>query len=196
LIINGLKKLIMRVYTRTGDNGETSLSSGTRVQKDHPRLEAYGTVDELNSHLGLIQATIPDIDEKTRLRKIQNRVFVVSSNLAVDNQDLLSKLPHIHQDDITDLEQAMDMLLDQITPLTNFILPAGHPSVASCHIARTVCRRAERRMVALSHDVGVEPILIRYINRLSDYLFVLARKTAFDLGVEEIIWTSDFRKNE
>ncbi|MCX6227529.1 MAG: cob(I)yrinic acid a,c-diamide adenosyltransferase, partial [Bacteroidia bacterium] len=157
----------MRVYTRTGDNGETSLSSGTRVQKDHPRLEAYGTVDELNSHLGLIQATITDIGEKTRLTKIQNRVFVVSSNLAVDNQDLLSKLPHLYQDDITDLEQAMDMLLDQITPLTNFILPAGHPSVASCHIARTVCRRAERQMVALSREAAVEPILIRYINRVS-----------------------------
>lgn len=184
----------MRVYTRTGDKGETSLASGTRVQKDHPRLEALGTVDELNSHLGLIQSTIPDAGEKIRLTGIQNRVFVVSSNLAVDNKELLKKLPCILEEDITDLEKAMDMLLDQMPPLTNFILPAGHPSVASCHIARTVCRRAERRMVTLSLDAAVEPILIKYINRLSDYLFVLARKTAFDLGVGEIIWASDFRR--
>ncbi|MFA5817064.1 MAG: cob(I)yrinic acid a,c-diamide adenosyltransferase [Bacteroidales bacterium] len=186
----------MRVYTRTGDKGETSLAGGTRVLKDHPRLEAYGTVDELNSHLGLIQSTIPDSGEKIRLTRIQNRVFVVSSNLAMDNEELLKKLPRILEEDISDLEKAMDMLLDQIPPLTNFILPAGHPSIASCHIARTVCRRAERRMVTLSRDAAVEPILIRYINRLSDYLFVLARKTAYDLGVGEIIWTSDFRSRE
>ncbi|TSA39102.1 MAG: cob(I)yrinic acid a,c-diamide adenosyltransferase [Porphyromonadaceae bacterium] len=184
----------MRVYTRTGDKGETSLAGGTRVLKDHPRLEAYGTVDELNSHLGLIQATILDSGERTRLTRIQNRVFVVSSNLAADNPELLKNLPLILEEDITDLEMAMDMLLDQIPPLTNFILPAGHPSIASCHIARTVCRRAERRMVTLSREASVDPILIRYINRLSDYLFVLARKTAYDLGVGEIIWTSDFKR--
>lgn len=186
----------MRVYTRTGDKGETSLSGGTRVQKDHPRLEAYGTVDELNSYLGLLQAIIPDMVEKVRLTGIQNRVFLVSSNLAVDNKELLNKLPNILEDDVTDLEKTMDILLDQIPELKNFILPAGHPAVASCHIARTICRRAERRMVTLSREAVIDPILVRYINRLSDYLFVLARKTAFDLGVGEVIWTSDFRKTD
>lgn len=186
----------MRVYTRTGDKGETSLSGGARVQKDHTRLEAYGTVDELNSHLGLIQAAITDPGEKSRLTRIQNRVFVVTSNLAADSAELLNKLPHILEEDITELEKAMDSLLDQIPPLTNFILPAGHSTVASCHIARTVCRRAERRMVTLGREALVDPILIRYINRLSDYLFVLARKSAYDLGVGEVIWTSDFRSVE
>jgi cob(I)alamin adenosyltransferase len=186
----------MRVYTRTGDKGETSLASGTRVQKDHIRLEAYGTIDELNSHLGLIQSSIPDHNEKIRLTGIQKRVFVVSSNLALDNEELLKKLPGILDEDIADLEKAMDNLLDQIPPLANFILPAGHQSVACCHIARTVCRRAERRMVTLAGTCFVEPILVRYINRLSDYLFVLARKTAYDLGVGEVIWTSDFRNRE
>jgi cob(I)alamin adenosyltransferase len=186
----------MRVYTRTGDKGETSLAGGTRVSKDHVRLEAYGTIDELNSYLGLLQATVPDPGEKTRLTGIQRRVFVVSSHLAVDNTDALMKLPGILEEDITDLEKAMDMLLDQIPALNNFILPAGHATVANCHIARTVCRRAERRMITLSREVAVEPILIRYINRLSDYLFVLARKTAFDLGAAEVIWTSDFRSHE
>ena len=186
----------MRVYTRTGDKGETSLSGGTRVQKDHPRLEAYGTVDELNSHLGLVQSIIPDPTEKIRLTGIQNRVFVVTSNLAVDKEELLQKLPHIQEDDITDLEKAMDFLLDQIPELTNFILPAGHPAVAYCHIARTVCRRAERRMITLSRENTIDPMLIKYINRLSDYLFVLARKTAYDLGVGEVIWTKDFREKE
>ena len=186
----------MRVYTRTGDLGETSLSGGTRVQKDHPRLEAYGTLDELNSHLGLVQSVIPDTKEKELLTRIQNRVFTVTSNLAVDNPELLKKLPGILEDDITDLEKAMDNLLDQIPPLTNFILPAGHSSVAICHIARTVCRRAERRMVSLSRESTLDPLLVKYINRLSDYLFVLARKTAYDLKVGEVIWTSDFRSRE
>jgi cob(I)alamin adenosyltransferase len=186
----------MRVYTRTGDKGETSLSGGTRVQKDHPRLDAYGTIDELNSHLGLIQSVIIDVGEKARLTQIQNRVFVVSSNLAVDNVELLQKLPHILEEDIVNLEKAMDLMLDQIPPLNNFILPAGNPAVASCHIARTVCRRAERCMVGLSRIADIDPILIRYINRLSDYLFVLARKTSYDFGSDEVIWTSDFRNSE
>ena len=186
----------MRVYTRTGDQGETSLAGGKRVQKDHTRLEAYGSVDELNSHLGLIQSTIPDSVERKRITGIQNRVFVVSSNLAVDNEELLKKLPRILEEDIADLEMAMDKMLNEIPPLTNFILPAGHPIIAYCHIARTVCRRAERRMITLSRESAIEPILIRYVNRLSDYLFVLARKTAYDLGVGEVIWTSDFRTRE
>jgi cob(I)alamin adenosyltransferase len=134
--------------------------------------------------------------EQSRLTAIQNRVFVVSSNLAADSEALLKKLPQILEEDITDLEKAMDMMLDRIPGLTHFILPAGNAAVASCHIARTVCRRAERRMVALSAQAPVDPVLIRFINRLSDYLFVLARKTCYDLGSEEVIWSADFRKSE
>ncbi len=186
----------MRVYTRTGDKGETSLASGTRIRKDHPRLEAYGTVDELNAHLGVIQSGIPDPLEKHRLTAIQNRVFIVSSTLAVDDPRFLEKLPKILEEDITDLEQAMDRMLDLMPPLKNFILPAGHMLVAQCHVARTVCRRAERMMITVGNEIDVEPFLIRYINRLSDYLFVLARKCSYDLGAGETIWTSDFRERE
>jgi cob(I)alamin adenosyltransferase len=186
----------MRVYTRTGDKGETSLASGTRIPKDHPRLEAYGTIDELNAHLGIIQSDVPDPLEKKRLTAIQNRVFVVSSNLAVDDPIFLERLPKILEEDVTDLEHAMDRMLDLMPPLKNFILPAGHALVAQCHVARTVCRRAERMMIKVGHEVEVDPLLIRYVNRLSDYLFVLARKTSYDLGVGETLWISDFRKLE
>ncbi|MFA6351285.1 MAG: cob(I)yrinic acid a,c-diamide adenosyltransferase [Bacteroidales bacterium] len=186
----------MRVYTKTGDRGQTSLASGTRVRKDHPRLEAYGTIDELNSFLGLVESIIIDESEKSRIRAIQNRVFVISSTLAIDDPQFLPNLPIILEDDVLDLERAMDQMLDQISPLQNFIIPGGSPAIAYCHIARTVCRRAERLMIHLSDEVEIEPIQIKYVNRLSDYLFVLARKTAHDSGVEEIIWTAGFRDME
>jgi len=186
----------MRVYTRTGDKGETSLASGTRISKDHPRLEAYGTIDELNAHLGVIQADFPDPLEKERLIGIQNRIFVVSSTLAVDDPVFLERLPKILDEDITDLEKAMDRMLDLMPPLKNFILPAGHVLVAQCHVARTVCRRAERLMIRVSREVEVDSMLIKYVNRLSDYLFVLARKASYDLNAGEIIWTADFRNIE
>jgi cob(I)alamin adenosyltransferase len=186
----------MRVYTRTGDKGETSLASGARVRKDHPRLEAYGTIDELNSHIGIIQAQIPDLLEKERLAGIQKRVFIVSSTLAVDDPATLQQLPKIIEEDVSDLESAMDRMLDLMPPLKNFILPSGHILVAQCHVTRTVCRRAERAMIRLTRETELDPNLIRYINRLSDYLFVLARKAAFDLGVGETIWKPDFRDSE
>jgi cob(I)alamin adenosyltransferase len=186
----------MRVYTRTGDKGETSLASGTRISKDHPRLEAYGTIDELNAHLGIIQADFPDPVEKERLTAIQNRIFVVSSTLAVDDPVFLERLPKILEEDILDLEKAMDIMLDQMPPLRNFILPAGHVLVAQCHVARTVCRRAERLMIRVSREVDVDSMLIKYVNRLSDYLFVLARKASYDMKVGETIWTPDFRMIE
>ena len=186
----------MRVYTKTGDSGETSLASGSRVKKDHPRLEAYGTIDELNSFLGLVESSQVDEAEKLRIRAIQNRVFVISSTLAVDDPVFLEQLPTILEEDIVDLEKAMDRMLDQIPPLRNFILPGGNAAVSYCHVARTVCRRAERLMVGLPADVQVDPLLIKYINRLSDYLFVLARKTAYDTGVGEVIWTPGFREEE
>jgi cob(I)alamin adenosyltransferase len=186
----------MKIYTRTGDTGETSLASGKRVGKDHPRLEAYGTIDELNAHLGVIQSQIPDLLEKERLTGIQNRVFLVSSLIAVDDPSTLKKLPGIVEDDITDLEKAMDRMLDLMPPVKNFILPSGHMLVGQCHVARTVCRRAERLIIHFAGEIELNPILIRYINRLSDYLFVLARKVAFDLGVGETIWKPDFRDSE
>ena len=184
----------MRVYTRTGDKGETSLASGTRVPKYHPRLEAYGTADELNSYIGLIRTEIPDKTAREMLVKIQNRVFSVSSMLAVDNPELSSQLPGIKDHDIAELEKDMDRMLDILPTLKNFILPGGHPLVAQCHIARTVCRRLERLMVKLAEEFPVEENLVIYVNRLSDYLFVLARKTAADLDIDDIIWTSDYEQ--
>jgi cob(I)alamin adenosyltransferase len=186
----------MKIYTKTGDLGETSLSGGTRVPKSDPRLEAYGTVDELNSFLGLVRSAVTDPVERDRLIRIQNRVFVVSSNLATDNPDRLRQLPFLKDEDISDLEAAMDRMSERIPELTHFILPAGNEAVAWCHVARTVCRRAERRMVALAETAPVEPRLIRFINRLSDYLFILARSTAWESGCGETHWTGDFRDHE
>lgn len=186
----------VRVYTKTGDSGETSLASGRRVRKDHPRLEAYGTVDELNAFLGLVQSGLQDSDEKKRIGRIQNRIFVITSNLAVDDQAIAEKLPKITEDDIKELEDAMDVILDGLPPLRNFVLPGGNFQVAVCHIARTVCRRAERIMIRLTKEIDIDPLAIKYINRLSDYLFVLARKSAYDAGVGEILWTTRFRETE
>jgi cob(I)alamin adenosyltransferase len=186
----------IRVYTKTGDSGETSLGSGTRVRKDHPRLEAYGTVDELNAFLGLVQGGLQDQEEINRIGRIQKRVFVVSSNLAVDDQEMVKRLPQIEEEDILELERAMDGILDSLPPLRNFILPGGNFQVAACHVARTVCRRAERMMIRLTGEIEIDPLLIKYINRLSDYLFVLARKTAYDTGVGETLWTAGFREAE
>ncbi len=182
----------MRVYTRTGDKGDTSLASGKRVPKYHPRLEAYGSVDELNSHIGLLRSEITDQNAIKLLLRIQNRVFTISSRLAVDDIEILSNLPEIKELDILDLEKDMDQMLDLLPELKNFILPGGHPIVAHCHIARTVCRRVERLMVKLSEDIDIDDNAVKYINRLSDYLFVLARKASMDLGVEEIKWNTDY----
>ena len=182
----------MRVYTRTGDKGTTSLASGTRVPKDHPRLETYGSVDELNSNLGMLTSLVVDDHALKILAKVQNRIFTISSRLAVDKQEYLKLLPEIKDKDITELETDMDRMLDLLPPLRNFIIPGGNQAVAQCHIARTVCRRVERLMVGLSETVNIQENMLKYINRLSDYLFVLARKTGQDLGVEEITWTADY----
>lgn len=184
----------MRVYTRTGDHGKTSLASGTRVPKYHPRLEAYGGVDELNSNIGILRTELPDDKALQMLIRIQNRLFTITSNLAVDDPQMAARLPKIKETEITELEVDMDRMLDLLPPLKNFIIPAGHPLVAQCHVARTVCRRVERALVHLSEEIDIEENILKYINRLSDYLFVLARKTAQDLGVPEIIWTPDYEK--
>jgi len=178
----------MKIYTRTGDNGETSLIGGTRVPKSHYRIDAYGTVDELNSYVGLIRDQSANENTKYVLGKIQDRLFRVGSHLAADPQRSKMVLPELNEDDLLLLENEMDKMDEGLPVLKNFILPGGHPYVSFCHIARSVSRRAERAVVHLDHHEKVEPIILHYLNRLSDYLFVLARFTAKELNASEISW--------
>ena len=181
----------MRVYTRTGDDGTTGLIGGTRVQKYDHRLEAYGTVDELNSWIGLLRSQDIDKQDIVDLIAIQNKLFVIGANLATDTSkvDLTDKLSCC-SDDITFLENRMDQILDSLPPLSNFLLPGGNNAVSYCHIARTVCRLAERRVYKLASEASVSNQVLKYLNRLSDYLYVLSRKVAKDTSVEEIPWKS------
>lgn len=182
---------MMRVYTRTGDDGTTGLIGGTRVKKYDLRLEAYGTVDELNSWIGLIRSQEINSDHIHDLIQIQNKLFVIGALLATDTSkaDLTDKLPCC-EDDISFLELRMDQMLDSLPPLTSFILPGGSNAVSYCHLARTVCRRAERRTYQLSAETSVPAEALKYLNRLSDYLYVLSRKVADDTRIEEIPWKS------
>jgi len=188
-----------KIYTRSGDQGKTSLIGGTRVTKDHDRLDAYGTVDELNSHLGVVRAlmrregfsaedetTVKKIDEL--LAKTQSELFNVGSQLACEDDELRRQLPQVQDSSIADLEQAMDEYSTHLEPLKNFILPGGCLSAAHTHIARTVCRRAERLTVAISAHESVDDNVIKYLNRLSDYLFVLSRRLNQLLKIPEPIW--------
>ncbi len=184
----------MKIYTKTGDKGQTSLIGGTRVAKNSVRLEAYGTVDELNSYLGLIRS-FPIAPELTdQLIVIQNILFSVGGNLATDTsvKEVRSGLV-VTDEDIAFLERAMDRMDETLPAMTHFILPGGEQASSFAHIARTVCRRAERRVLDVAAQYDVDERVIRYINRLSDYLFVLARKIAFDAGAEELKWEV-FRK--
>jgi len=179
----------IKIYTRTGDQGQTSLIGGTRVPKFHPRIEAYGTIDELNSYIGLIRDQ--EIGEHYRdiLLEVQDRLFTAESLIALDpDAGMDIKLPQIKDGDITLLEQEIDRMNEQLPELSAFILPGGHPVVSYCHIARCVCRRAERQTIRLGQVQAVEELVVRYLNRLSDYLFVLARKLGQDLGANEILW--------
>ncbi len=179
----------VRIYTKTGDDGTTGLIGGSRVKKYDVRLEAYGTVDELNSHIGLLLTT--ELDERARnvLSTVQSKLFVIGSQLAMDEEaeKQMPRIPCTDQD-IEGLEQEMDHMFEVLPKLTHFILPAGSQGTAYAHIARTVCRRAERRIVELADKKQVDPNLIKYINRLSDYLFVLARKINKDHHGEEVPW--------
>jgi cob(I)alamin adenosyltransferase len=178
-----------KIYTKTGDKGQTSLIGGTRVPKYHPRIEAYGTVDELNSFIGLIRDHDISPEIKTLLIRIQDRLFTLESQLALDPESKPGRpLPRIHEEDITELETSIDKMNEGLEPLTSFILPGGNVVVSYCHVARCVCRRAERITIRLSEVHPVEAINIKYLNRLSDYLFVLARKLAKDLNVPETPW--------
>jgi cob(I)alamin adenosyltransferase len=185
----------MKVYTKTGDKGTTALFGGTRVPKDHARIESYGTVDELNSHIGLIRDQDINKHYKEVLIEIQDRLFTVGALLAtppekevLKNGELRLKKLSIIEADIEFLEQEIDNMEEALPPMTHFVLPGGHTTVSYCHIARCVCRRAERLSVHLSHNEPVSEITIKYLNRLSDYLFVLARKLSLDLNAVEVQW--------
>jgi cob(I)alamin adenosyltransferase len=178
----------MPIYTRTGDNGTTSLLGGKRVLKSHLRIEAYGTIDELVSYIGLLRDKSPSEEIREELVKVQDKLMVVASLLAADCEDCSSSLPKLYEEDVQHLEETINKMDRDLPPLNNFVLPGGHPTVSFCHISRNVCRRAERYTIRLNEESKVSPLTISYLNRLSDYLFVLARKISSDLGIKEVIW--------
>ena len=178
----------MKIYTKTGDKGQTSLIGGTRVPKYHLRIEAYGTVDELNSWIGLIRDQQIDDHSLTILMDVQDRLFTIGSLLASDPEKSRMKLPELKSEDITILENEMDLMESQLAELKSFILPGGHTTVSYAHIARCVCRRCERLVVHLSEENTIDPQIGIYLNRLSDYLFVLSRFFAQNFNVPESPW--------
>ena len=180
---------ITKVYTRGGDKGQTSLVGGQRVSKASTRLESYGTVDELSSHLGLLAAMLPEGHEQQMVVRIQNCLFNVCTNLATDQTETpLHPSAHLPEGEIELLEHEVDTIMHELPERQGFILPGGTPEAAQAHVCRTVCRRAERRIVALAEETVVSPEVQQYINRLSDYLFVLAKKLNFIAGKSEKIW--------
>ncbi len=179
-----------RIYTKTGDFGKTSLIGGTKVPKSHLRIESYGTVDELNSFIGLlIDHTAHEPSVKT-LREVQDRLFTIGSSLACDpDKEPKMKLPDLHEEDISLLEKEIDEMTNQLPVMKSFILPGGSPAVSTAHVARCVCRRAERVCVHMAEEsMFVDELVIKYLNRLSDYLFVLARFIGQLAGAKEIVW--------
>ncbi|WP_375324995.1 cob(I)yrinic acid a,c-diamide adenosyltransferase [Flagellimonas sp. GZD32] len=182
----------MKIYTKTGDKGTTALFTGRRVPKHHIRIESYGTIDELNSHLGLLRDQEIDVRSKEMLSLIQTKLFTVGSILATEpKKDARLKIPRISPEDIELLEREMDAMNEELPEMTHFILPGGHTTVSYCHIARTVCRRGERMITYLHENEPVPDSVLSYINRLSDYLFVLARKLSKDLKAQEIKWVPE-----
>ncbi|WP_347157950.1 cob(I)yrinic acid a,c-diamide adenosyltransferase [Pontibacter chitinilyticus] len=178
----------MKLYTKTGDKGTTSLIGGTRVAKSHLRIEAYGTVDELNSYMGLVRDQEVNKGRSLILKEIQDRLFTIGALLATDAEKSKMKTPDLHEEDVALLEQEIDVMTAAVPPLRAFVLPGGHPAVSFCHIARCVCRRAERLAIRLQEVSEVESLVITYLNRLSDYLFALCRKMTEELGAEEVTW--------
>jgi cob(I)alamin adenosyltransferase len=178
----------MKIYTKTGDKGSTSLIGGTRVPKYHLRIESYGTVDELNSYIGLVMCQDIDPNYYQILKEIQDRLFTIGSALASDPERSKMKIPDLHEADIILLETEMDAMNELLPPLTHFVLPGGNTVVSYCHIARCICRRAERITLELASQSYVDEKMTIYLNRLSDYLFVLARKLNSDANTDEIIW--------
>lgn len=181
--------MAIKIYTKTGDKGKTALIGGVKVSKSQLRIEAYGTIDELNAHIGLCRDIITDNDSKNTLQKIQHDLFVTGSLLACDPaKDIKMALPEIAENDIALLEKEIDMMDAVLPPMKYFILPGGHTTISHLHIARCVCRRAERCCVRLDEESPVNPLILQYVNRLSDYLFVLARYTGHQMNIEDIPW--------
>ena len=183
----------MKIYTRTGDLGTTSLAGGQRVAKDSTRLEAYGTVDELNSYIGLLIAT-PGVEEEASatLQAVQNKLFNIGAYLATDNTgNAMAEPQGLGQEAISSLENSIDLLTDRIPPMHCFVLPGGSFSSAQAQVCRAVCRRAERRVITLGNETRVDPVVIRYLNRLSDYLFTLARYRNHTAVIADVPWKKD-----
>lgn len=182
--------MALKIYTKTGDLGKTSLIGGTKVPKSHLRIESYGTIDELNSYIGLVNDLVSDLEINTMLKEIQDRLFTIGSSLACDpDKEPLMKIPDLKEEDVILLENEIDTMNESLAPMKFFILPGGSMAVSTTHITRCVCRRAERLCVNMQeHDLFVDPLIIKYINRLSDYLFVLSRYIAHLQGVPEIPW--------
>jgi cob(I)alamin adenosyltransferase len=180
----------MKIYTKGGDKGLTSLLGGRRVPKSNHRIEAYGTVDELNAHIGLLRDQGISKPIQENLLKVQETLFVLGSRLACETDPEKFSLSNIQDADVINLEEEIDRMNNELPVLRHFILPGGHPTVSQCHVARCVCRRAERHIVLLSEKEAVDKVIIRYLNRLSDYLFILARKISQDLGTQEKKWPS------
>jgi len=182
----------MKIYTKKGDQGETSLIGGTRVLKNHERIEAYGTVDELNSWIGLIRDQDIAAESIAILVMVQDRLFTIGSLLAEDPGKSRMKLPPLQEADTLALELEMDRMNEELPEMRSFVLPGGHTAVSYCHIGRCVCRRAERIVIGLAETNEVDGNIVKYLNRLSDYLFVLSRKVALDLKADEIPWNPKF----
>jgi cob(I)alamin adenosyltransferase len=187
--------MALKIYTKTGDKGQTGLLGGTRVPKHNIRIEAYGTIDELNSWIGLLRDSIASneliADSRQQIAilvETQDRLFTIGSSLASDPKKSKVKIPHLKEDDIILFEREMDNMDTVLPPMKNFVLPGGHELVSKCHITRCVCRRAERRVNNLAENEPVDELVIKYLNRLSDYLFMLSRKLAHDLDAPETAW--------
>lgn len=178
----------MKIYTKTGDLGKTSLLGGSRVSKDEIKIEAYGTLDELNALLGVLRDVNSDDHTKDIIKEIQDRLFTMGAELASEPEQNKKKIPDLFEKDISLLENEMDQMNENLPAMTHFILPGGHINVSYAHLARTVCRRAERRIITLTKHEQVNPLIIQYVNRLSDYLFVLSRWMTNELKAEEIKW--------
>lgn len=178
-----------KIYTKTGDKGETSIIGGTRLPKHHMRIEAYGNVDELNSFIGLVRDSVSEKELIHLLIEIQDRLFTIGSCLASDPEKTLKmKLPEIKEEDVVLLEKSIDKMNETLPEMKSFVLPGGHTVVSYCHIARCVCRRAERSVLKLAENEKVDQLIYKYLNRLSDYLFVLSRKLSQDFNANEIPW--------
>lgn len=181
--------VIVKIYTKKGDDGTTGLLGGTRVAKHHARIEAYGNVDELNSWIGLLRDELNDTPHAALLLEVQDRLFTLGSHLALDPAHVgKMTLPELRENDLVRLENAIDMMDSKLPPMRNFVLPGGHPVVSHCHIARCVCRRSERSVTFLTEQSEVPGVILQYLNRLSDYLFVLSRMVSVEKNAPEMPW--------